>query len=61
MGGVGEIAKALATHWRGLDETKLRHYAAEIGNSAAVKRFGLTRLRKTISFFGFYMLCPFLN
>ena len=40
MGGVGEIAKALATHWRGLDETRLLHYAAKIGNSAVVKRLG---------------------
>jgi predicted transcriptional regulator of viral defense system len=40
VGGVGEIAKALAIHWKELDETKLHHYAAKMGNSAVVKRLG---------------------
>ncbi|TAN41171.1 MAG: hypothetical protein EPN22_15660 [Nitrospirae bacterium] len=39
-GGVGEISKALATGWAQLDETKLRKYAAKIGNSAVAKRLG---------------------
>lgn len=40
VGGVDEIAKALAGHWPELNETKLRHYAARIGNSAVAKRLG---------------------
>lgn len=40
VGGVDEIAKALAGNWSELDETKLRHYAGKIGNSAVAKRLG---------------------
>jgi len=40
VGGVNEIAKALQTSWKGLDEKKLKHYAAKIGNSAVAKRLG---------------------
>jgi predicted transcriptional regulator of viral defense system len=40
MGGVGEIAKALAKAWNELDEAKLRDYAVKIGNSAVTKRLG---------------------
>ena len=40
VGGVGEIAKALKQAWEELDETKLREYAAKIGNSAVGKRLG---------------------
>jgi predicted transcriptional regulator of viral defense system len=40
VGGVGEIAKALKQAWEELDETKLREYAAKIGNSAVAKRLG---------------------
>ena len=40
VGGVSEIAKALASSWRILDEKKLRKYSAEIGNSAVAKRLG---------------------
>ncbi len=40
VGGVGEIAKALASAWGELDEAKLREYSAKIGNSAVAKRLG---------------------
>lgn len=40
VGGIGEIAKALSTAWKQLDESKLRKYAVNIGNSAVAKRFG---------------------
>lgn len=40
VGGVGEIAKALAQAWDELNEAKLREYAAKIGNSAVAKRLG---------------------
>ncbi|MBP7765042.1 MAG: hypothetical protein K4445_04020 [Deltaproteobacteria bacterium] len=40
VGGIGEIAKALAGFWKTLDEKKLRKYAAGIGNSAVAKRLG---------------------
>ena len=40
VGGVGEIAKALAQDWGELDQAKLRQYAAKIGNTAAAKRLG---------------------
>ena len=40
VGGVGEVAKALIQAWDELDETKLREYAAKIGNSAVAKRLG---------------------
>jgi len=40
VGGVDEIAKALAGNWSELNETKLRHYAGKIGNSAVAKRLG---------------------
>jgi predicted transcriptional regulator of viral defense system len=40
MGGVGEIAKALTQTWDELNETKLREYAAKIGNTAVAKRLG---------------------
>lgn len=47
VGGVGEIAKALATSWQNIDEKKLQGYAIKIGNSAVVKRLGflLERLK----------------
>jgi predicted transcriptional regulator of viral defense system len=57
-GGVEEISKALATGWAQLDKTKLRKYAAKIGNSAVAKRLGFLmetfglgnaeKLRKTV-------------
>ena len=40
VGGVEEIAKALSTAWKQLDESKLRKYAVKIGNSAVAKRLG---------------------
>jgi len=40
VGGIGEIAKALSTAWDSLNESKLRKYAAKIGNSAVAKRLG---------------------
>lgn len=40
VGGVEEIAKALSSAWKQLDEAKLRKYAARIGNSAVAKRLG---------------------
>ena len=40
IGGVGEVAKALAKVWNELDEAKLGDYAAKIGNSAVTKRLG---------------------
>lgn len=40
IGGVGEVAKALAGAWRGLDEARLRDYAARMRNSAVAKRLG---------------------
>jgi predicted transcriptional regulator of viral defense system len=40
IGGVGEVAKALAKVWNELDEAKLADYAAKIGNSAVTKRLG---------------------
>ena len=40
VGGMGEIAKALASAWGELDEATLREYAAKIGNSAVAKRLG---------------------
>jgi predicted transcriptional regulator of viral defense system len=40
VGGVSEIAKALAGSWKTLNEQKLRAYAAKIGNSAVAKRLG---------------------
>jgi predicted transcriptional regulator of viral defense system len=40
IGGVGEIAKALAQSWNELNEEKLREYAAKIGNTAVGKRLG---------------------
>jgi predicted transcriptional regulator of viral defense system len=40
VGGVGEIAKALISCWKVLDEKKLGNYAARIGNSAVAKRLG---------------------
>lgn len=39
-GGIGIVAAALRSHWRELDESRLREYAARIGNSAAAKRLG---------------------
>ncbi len=47
VGGVGEIAKALATSWQSIDEKKLHGYAIKIGNAAVVKRLGflLERLK----------------
>jgi predicted transcriptional regulator of viral defense system len=40
VGGVDEIVKALAGNWSALNETKLRNYAAKIGNNAVAKRLG---------------------
>jgi predicted transcriptional regulator of viral defense system len=40
VGGVEEIAKALSTAWKQLDESKIRKYAVKIGNSAVTKRLG---------------------
>jgi predicted transcriptional regulator of viral defense system len=40
VGGVGEIAKALAQSWDELNEEKLREYAVKIGNTAVGKRLG---------------------
>lgn len=40
VGGADEIAKALAGNRSEFDETKLRHYAGKIGNSAVAKRLG---------------------
>jgi len=40
VGGANEIAKALKTSWKVLDEKKLRGYTAKIGNSAVAKRLG---------------------
>ena len=40
VGGVGEIAKALAQSWNELNEEKLREYAVKIGNTAVGKRLG---------------------
>lgn len=40
VGGVGEIAKALAQSWNELNEEKLRDYAVKIGNTAVGKRLG---------------------
>lgn len=40
VGGVDEIAKALAGNWASLNEAKLRSYAQRIGNSAVAKRLG---------------------
>lgn len=39
-GGIGIIAAALRSHWKELDESRLRDYAVKLGNSAAVKRLG---------------------
>ena len=39
-GGVSEIAKAVKGFRKDLNETKLRDYAARIGNSAVAKRLG---------------------
>jgi predicted transcriptional regulator of viral defense system/predicted nucleotidyltransferase len=40
IGGVVEVAKALAGAWHGLHEAKLRDYAARMRNSAVAKRLG---------------------
>jgi len=40
VGGVDEIAKALAGNWSALNEARLHNYAAKIGNSAVAKRLG---------------------
>jgi len=40
VGGIDEIAKALSTGWTQLNESRLRKYAAKIGNSAVAKRLG---------------------
>jgi len=60
VGGVGEIAKALAQSWNELNEEKLYEYAVKISNTAAGKRLGFLMealglgdsesLRKTLSF-----------
>ena len=71
VGGVGEIAKALARVWADLDEVKLIKYVSIIRNSAAAKRLGFLMetfklgkpelLRKTTSFAnGFSPLDPTL-
>lgn len=71
VGGVGEIAKALAQSWDELNEAKLREYAVKIGNTAVGKRLGFLMeamglgdpetLRKTLPFgAGFSPLDPTL-
>jgi predicted transcriptional regulator of viral defense system len=71
VGGVGEIAKALAQSWNELNEDRFREYAAKIGNTAAGKRLGFLMealglgnpetLRKSLSFgAGFSPLDPTL-
>jgi predicted transcriptional regulator of viral defense system len=71
MGGVGEIAKALAQSWNELNEEKLREYAVKVGNTAVGKRLGFLMealglgnseiLRKALSFgAGFSALDPTL-
>ncbi len=40
VGGTNEIAKALKTSWKALDEKKLKRYTAKIGNSAVAKHLG---------------------
>lgn len=71
IGGVGEIAKALAQSWDELNEAKLREYAVKIGNTAVGKRLGFLMeamglgdpetLRRTLSFgAGFSPLDPTL-
>ncbi len=71
VGGIGEIAKALAQSWQELNEEKLREYAVKIGNTAVGKRLGFLMealglgnpeiLRKTLSFGdGFSPLDPTL-
>ncbi|MFQ5851859.1 MAG: hypothetical protein ACE5JU_14905 [Candidatus Binatia bacterium] len=71
VGGVGEIAKALAQAWEELDEAKLCQYARRIGNTAVAKRLGFLMealglgnpeaLRKTVSLApGFSPLDPTL-
>jgi predicted transcriptional regulator of viral defense system len=40
VGGVAEIVKVLSIGWTQLNESKLRKYAAKIGNSAVAKRLG---------------------
>ncbi len=71
VGGIGEIAKALAQSWQELNEEKLREYAVKIGNTAVGKRLGFLMealglgnpeiLRKTLSFgAGFSPLDPTL-
>ena len=70
-GGVGEVSKALSTAWTQLNESKLRKYAAKIGNSAVAKRLGFLMetlglgdsqaLRKTVPLApGFSLLDPAL-
>ena len=71
VGGVGEIAKALAQSWNELNEEKLREYAVKIGNTAVGKRLGFLMetlglgnpesLRKTLTFgAGYSQLDPTL-
>jgi len=68
-GGVGEISRALFTAWAQINESKLRKYAAKIGNSAVAKRLGFLMetlglgngeaLRKAVSLApGFSLLDP---
>lgn len=40
VGGVGEIAKALKSSWKTLDQDKLFRYAVKMKNVAVVKRLG---------------------
>jgi predicted transcriptional regulator of viral defense system len=40
VGGVGTVARALATSWTSLDEKRLHGYAARFGTSAVAKRLG---------------------
>lgn len=40
VGGIEEVAKALTSSWKSLNEEKLRKYAVKIGNSAVAKRLG---------------------
>lgn len=70
-GGVGEVSKALSTTWTQINESKLRKYAARIGNSAVAKRLGflmetlglgdIEALRRAVSLApGFSLLDPAL-
>jgi len=48
VGGIGELAKALTTSWKSLNESKLFQYAVKIGNATVVKRLGFLMETLTI-------------